>query len=354
MATRPLLVSNDPALVDDVLRLAAANGVEVHLAPDGDSARARWSGAPLVLVGADLAATVAGTRPLRRPDVLLVTRSPSQDDWQNAVGVGAEQVAVLPEAERWLIDRLADSAEGQPRHGVVLAVVGAGAGSGGSTFAVTTALAGAARGLRVLLVDADPSSAGLDLLLGIEDEPGTRWSDLAAVRGRVSAADLADALPSMNGVSVLSSGRARDVTMLPEAMSTVLDAGERGFDLVVVDVARSLDDVGTVALARARQTVLVTANHVRPVAAAARLARRVEALGAPIGVVIRIDGSGVSDEAVRSVLQLRVLGRLPRASGLVGRADDGEPPSLRDSYGRACAAVLDDILEFAGPARRSA
>lgn len=355
MSNRPLLITEDPALIDDIVRLAAANGVDVHVVADAETARGRWTAAPLVLVGADLAPAVAATRPIRRPDVLLVTRAPATDEWQIAVGIGAEHVAVLPEAERWLIDRLADSAEGHSRQGLVLAVAGAGAGSGASTFAVTVALAGAAAGLRVLLVDADASSGGLDLLLGIEDEPGMRWPDLAEARGRISPADLLAALPAGDGVSVLASGRrGTGIPVATEVVASILDAGERGFDLVVVDVGRVADPVAQAVVARARQTMLVTGNHVLPVASAARLARRLEVMSAGVGVVIRLDGNGVSDESIRSVLQLPVLGRLPRAAGLVARADDGDPPSLRDGYGRACANILDDLLEFAHPTKRPA
>ena len=355
MTTRPLLVSNDSDLVDEVLRLASANGVDLHLVADAESARARWTAAPLVLVGADCAGAVAATRPIRRPDVLLVTRAPSADDWQYAVAVGAEHVAALPDAERWLIDRLADSAEGQSRQGLLLAVMGAGSGSGASTFAATTALAGAAAGLRVMLVDADDGSGGLDLLLGIEDEPGLRWTDLAEARGRISAADLAEALPSVDGVAVLAPGRGDPGPLgRAELATSILDAGERGFDLVVVDVGRGRGPVGEAVVTRCRQAVLVTSNHVTPVAGAAHVARRLDGVGVSAGVVIRMDGNGVSDEAIRSVLPLRILGRLPRAAGLVTRADEGDPPGLRDAYGRACAGILDDLLELARPSRRSA
>jgi len=354
MTTRPLLVSNDPELVDDVLRLASANGVDLHLAADAEAARARWSTSPLVLVGGDLAGAVAGTRPIRRPDVILVTRSASDEDWRSAVAMGAEHVAALPDAERWLIDRLADGAEGESRHGIVLAVVGAGSGSGASTFAASLALAGAARGLRTLLVDVDPCSGGIDLLLGIEDEPGTRWSDLAGARGRIRAADLAGSLPGSQGVSVLSCGRTPADPPSTEVVSAVLDAGERGFDLVVADVGRVLDGATIAVVARSRQALVVTSNHVAPVAAAARLLRRVESSAAAVGVVVRLDGSGVSDEAIRSVLPHHILGRLPRSAGLSARADDGEPPSQRDAYGRACAMVLDDLLAFIRPLGRSA
>jgi secretion/DNA translocation related CpaE-like protein len=354
MATQPLLVSNDPVLVDDVLRLASANGVDLHVAPDAESARARWSTSPLVLVGSDLADAVAGTRPIRRGDVILVTRSSSEQDWRSAVAMGAEHVAALPDAERWLIDRLADGAEGESRNGIVLAIAGAGSGSGASTFAVTAALAGAARGLRTLLVDADPSSGGIDLLLGLEGEPGTRWPDLQNARGRIRAAELAGSLPSTQGVAVLSAGRMSADAPTADVVSTVLDAGERGFDLVVADVGRALHAASFAVVARSRQVLLVTSNHVASVAAAARLSRLLEPSAAAVGVVVRLDGSGVSDEAIRSVLPLGILGRLPRSVGLAGRADDGDPPSLRDAYGRACANVLDDLLAFIRPIGRSA
>ena len=66
---RPLLVCADERLLDDLLRLAAAAGVEVDVAHDGPSARPRWSAAPLVLVGADVADSLAAAPLPRRPDV---------------------------------------------------------------------------------------------------------------------------------------------------------------------------------------------------------------------------------------------------------------------------------------------
>ena len=135
MTARPLLVSNDPDLVDDVVRLAAANAVEVHLATDVAGARSKWQLAPLVLVGGDAAMSLAGSGLGRRREIVLVCREPLPDDWKHAVVVGAEHVVSLPEGERWLIDRLADTGEGTPRNGTVMAVVGAGGGSGASTFA---------------------------------------------------------------------------------------------------------------------------------------------------------------------------------------------------------------------------
>ncbi len=344
---RPLLVSGDADLIDDILRLAAANGVEVHLATDAESARSRWSLAPLVLVGADAAASVAGTRPTRRRDVVLVGRDPSPEDWQRAVALGAEHVASLPDAERWLIDRLADSGEGMPRNGVVVAVLSAGSGAGASTLAATLGLAAAARSTRVLLIDGDPLGGGLDVLLGLEGEDGTRWPDLCETRGRLSAVTLAEALPRLHGMSVLSWGREGPASAPVESWSAVVDAGVRGFDLVVVDLARQLDPVGELVLARARETVVVASNHVRTAVAASRLAASVQSLCSSVGLVLRSDPKGVDVEAVLSTLAIPVIGRVPFVGGMVGRSDAGEPPSLRDTYGRAVTRLLPLVSDLA-------
>ena len=348
---RPLLVSNDPELIDDVLRLAAANAVEIHLATDVESARGRWQVAPLVLVGADVCRALAGAHLMRRRDVVLVAHELAADAWQSAVALGAEHVVSLPEAERWLIDRLADSHEGPARDGRVVAVLGSGAGAGASTFAVTLALAGTSRSLRVLLVDADALGGGLDILLGIEDVPGIRWPDLADTRGRLGAQSLEQALPSYRGLSVLSWGRSGPISVSPESTAAVLDAAVRGFDLVIIDVPRHLDAGAELVVSRAEVAVVVTSNRVRAAAAAARLVEHLRARVGAVRLVLRMDPRGLRDEAVEAALAVPVIARLPVVPTLPARADDGEPPSLNDAYGRACVAVLKEV---AGATERAA
>lgn len=338
--TRPLLVSNDAELIDEVLRLAAANGVEVHLAADAESARSRWPLAPLVIVGADAVTQLAGARMGRRPGVVLVSHGPTSDDWMQAVALGAEHVVRLPDAERWLVDRIAVSGEGTPRDGRVVSIMGCGGGAGASSFAVTLALAAAARSLRVLLIDADPTGGGLDVLLGIEDAAGIRWADLVETRGRLGAPTLDEALPHSGGVAILSWGREHPALITPEVISAVLDAGVRGYDLVVVDVPRQFDSAVELVLSRSDETLLVTVNHVRATAAAARLVARLQGRCPSLGLVLRSDPKGVNDDVVLQALELPVVGRLPFSSSLVARADEGDPPSLRDGYGRACVACL--------------
>lgn len=343
-APRPLLVSADSDLIDDVLRLAAAAGVEVHLATDADAARGRWALAPMVLVGADLAPTMAAGRPSRRRDVVLVTRGAGPEDWQQGVALGVEHVVTLPEAERWLIDRLADGGEGVSRNGAIVAVVGAGQGAGASTLAATLALTAAVRSLRVVLIDADPLGGGLDVLLGIEDVPGARWADLADTRGRLSATALEQALPRASGVAVLSWGRDGPEHATPDAVGAVLDAAIRAFDLVLVDLPRDLGATGEAVLSRTRDVLLVTVNHVRAAAGAARLLRVLQSRCSAVSLVVRLQPKGVDEEALHSALRLPVAGSLPFVPGLAVRADEGEAPSVRDAYGRACGALLPAIV----------
>ncbi len=347
---RPLLVSNDSELIDDVLRLAAANGVDVHLSTDAEGARSRWQLAPLVLIGGDAAAAVSSAAMSRRRDVVLISRAPTPEDWQRAVLLGAEHVVSLPEGERWLIDRLADSGEGTPRDAKVVAVVGCGGGAGASTFAATLAMAAASRSSRVLLVDGDPLGGGLDVLLGIEDAAGIRWPDLAETRGRLGTAALHQSLPHVSGVSVLSAGRIGPATIDIDVLAAVLDAGVRGYDLVVVDVPRRFDAATELALARADQTIIVTPTRVRATAAAARLAAELAPRCSSLGVVVRSESGGVHDDSVTMALGIPVIGRVPSVKAVPSRADEGEPPSLRDGYGRACIEALAAIMSPRGRA----
>jgi secretion/DNA translocation related CpaE-like protein len=331
--SRPLLISSQPDLVDEVARLAAAHGREVHVCPDGASARGLWAAAPVVLVGRDQAEAVVGLP--RRRDVVVVGTVDDDECWRIAVDLGAEHVVVLPDGERWLVDRLADAGEGPPRDGRVVVVLGAGGGSGASTFAATAAVAAHRAGLRTLLVDADPCGGGIDVLLGIEAEPGARWADLAQSRGRISADVLAAALPTAGGLPVLSWGRGGPAVTPIEAVSAVLSAGRRGFDLVLVDAGRPPAPLTEDVLAHAGETVIVADARVRPIAAAIRLRSLLEGR-CPATVVVR--SRAPLDDSIVALLPEAV--RLPNRTSVAARAERGDLPAVGDGYARACLALV--------------
>jgi Mrp family chromosome partitioning ATPase len=84
------------------------------------------------------------------------------------------------------------------------AFMGGSGGVGATTLAAGLAFV-AARTQRTMLIDADPRSGGLDLLLGAERTPGWRWPRLATARGHLG--DLTGQLPSIDGIDLLSMAR---------------------------------------------------------------------------------------------------------------------------------------------------
>ena len=132
---RPLLVSGEPGLLDEVLRLAAANGVEPDVVGPGAVADVRrsWGTRPLVLVGDDCASALATLQLPRREGVLLLGAGGDPQTWRRAVRAGAEQVLELPADRDLLADLLAACTDG-PAGAPVVCVVGGCGGAGASVL----------------------------------------------------------------------------------------------------------------------------------------------------------------------------------------------------------------------------
>lgn len=351
---RPLLVTADPQLLDDVLRLAAAVDTEVHVERDVPAVRDAWMSAPVVLVGADLADRVCGAALPRRDGVVVVSHD--LDDaavWRRALELGAFRVAFLPDAEEWVADTLADAADRDARHALVVGVAGGRGGAGASTLATALAVTGPRLALPTVLLDADPLGGGLDLLLGAEAASGLRWPDVAGARGRVNAESLREALPRAAELAVLSWDRSEALTVPPSAMRTVLSAVRRGHELVVVDLPRRLDDAVRPVLDVADTVLLVVPAEVRATAAAARVAAELTAACADVRVVVRgTVAGGLEPEAVAGALGLPLAGRVRTESSVAAAAERGEPPARRGagSLGQFAQRFLQERLAEAGGA----
>ena len=213
---------------------------------------------------------------------------------------GPSRCCELPADRDLLADLLAACTDG-PAGAPVVCVVGGCGGAGASVFAAALATAAAADGVRSLLVDADAWGGGLDLAVGGERVEGLRWADLAATSGRVSAPSLRDLLPSVRRLSVLSWDRGAATPVPAASMRAVVAAGQRGYQLVVVDVPRRLDAAAEEALVRADRTVVVVPAEVRAVAAATTVVAAVTRVTVPsarwCGGRVRpvSDGAAVAD-----------------------------------------------------------
>ena len=342
---------------DELLRLAAAAGVDVDVAPDVAAARAGWQSASCLVVAHDLLPACAGARVARRPGIVVL--GGDLDDpavWQRAVDVGAERVVFLPEAAPWLVHTLAEAAGGASRAGLVVAALGGRGGAGATTFAAALALAGARRRLRTVLLDGDPLGGGVDLVLGAELAPGLRWPDLLATAGRLPTT-VADALPQAAGVSVVSWDRGPGAPVDAPTMAEVLDLGRRAADLVVVDLPRALDDVAAEVLAAATCTLLVVPAEVRAAAAASRVAARAALLCRDLRLVVRGPSPGdVTAGAVARSLGLPLAADLRAEPHLERDLEEGRPPGARPRrpLAVACDALLDELLPGAAAAGRAA
>ncbi|GAA3271128.1 septum formation initiator [Streptomyces lavendulae subsp. lavendulae] len=356
---RPLIITEDPLLLDDLLRLCAAAGAEPHVhhaVPEqsgaggargsGDDGSAfegggprggvGWESAPLVLVGDDAAHRVGGAP--RRGGVFLVGRD--LDDplvWQRAVEIGAEEVLRLPDAESLLVDRIADVVEGAGRPALAVGVIGGSGGAGASTLACALALGAGRAGERTILIDGDPLGGGMDVLLGGEGAGGLRWPDFAASRGRVGAGALEESLPELHALRVLSWDRGERVVVPPAAMRSVVAAARRRGGVVVVDLPRRVDEAVAEVLAQLDLVLLVVPGELRSVAAAGRVAAGVRMVARDVRVVVRGRcREGLDAEAVAGLLGAPLAGEVPVEVGLPGRVEEGEPPGARGALARFC------------------
>lgn len=343
---RPLVVTGDPDLLDDLLRLAAAGGTEVDVAADPAAARSRFAAAPLVLIGADQADACLRARLPRRPRMVIVGRVPAAEAaWDVAELLGVEHVAVLPAAEPWLVDRFAERIT-RSATGRLLAVIGGRGGAGTSILAGGLAVTAVRSGLRTLLVDADPLGGGLDLVLGWEQVDGLRWPALAEAGGRVDPPALLRALPHRGDLVLLSFARDVSAAVPAEAMAATLDAARVGRDVIIADLPRQLDDAAVLALQAADRTILVVPAELRATAAAARIAATVAVHCDDIAVVVRGPAPGkLKPREVARALGLPLVGSLRPEPNLCQAMERGEAPAStgRGPLADLCRRLLDDL-----------
>lgn len=350
---RPMVLTADTALADALGRIAAAAGTALDVRGDAAAVRRDHLTAPLLIIDdrASAGLLVAGA-PLRRRGVVVVGHD--LDDatvWQRAVALGAEEVLFLPDAERHLAQVLADAAEGADNHAVRVCVVGGRGGAGASTLSCALAVTGARSGVDTMLVDGDPLGGGIDLILGEEESGGMRWPSLVDTKGRLSARALREHLPSpaargMTRLSVLSWDRGELLTVPPEAMRAVLDAGARSCELVVVDLPRQRTDAADEALAGSALTLLVVPAEVRAVAAAARVMGGLRGVAPRVELVVRGPApSGLPAKAIADSLAIPLLGEIAAEPGLPGMLDRGQaPPRRRGPLAGLCADLVGELI----------
>ncbi|GAB2478736.1 hypothetical protein GCM10027265_32130 [Jatrophihabitans fulvus] len=181
----------------------------------------------------------------------------------------------------------------------MLGVLGGSGGIGASSLAAVLAVAAAPS----VLIDLDCAGGGLDVLLGLEHEPGARWSRLHVAGGRLDPHELVEGVPAVLGCAVL----AADVAEVPAAAVAQVVSAAESLGPVVVDLPRHDTAARAAVLPTCRLVVVPVRCDVAGLVAAHAV---VAGLGdVPVGVVAR-PGPVAPDRAARLVGG-RLVGTLP-------------------------------------------
>jgi secretion/DNA translocation related CpaE-like protein len=343
--SRIALISQLPSLMEQCSALADGAGVPLDVtAPSGGG----WQDAVLVLVGEDVVEAPTG---IAAP-IVLIGHS-AAEVWRSAARMGAEHVALLPDAAEWLTQRMISAVEPPAAPATTVGVVPGAGGAGASVLAAALAVRAQQDGLRTVLVDADPLGGGIDLLLGAETADGLRWPDLTESKGRLRPSALVHALPQVEGLALLSWDRTVAEEQPPEVFDTVLAAVQTAFDLVVVDLPRHAP-LSSVRICH--HLLLLAPARVRAAVAAARVAARLRGVHPGVGLVVRSpERGGISPEDIAGAIGVRLLAQLRDDRGLAARADRGEGllGSRRSSLSAAAGALLGEWFTDGAPVGRA-
>lgn len=333
-----LLLTRDPSLREEVIRVASAAGIDVLAPTDLSAAGVEWRRSPVVVVGADAAADVAALRWSRRVGVVVASWGPPAEAvFRPSLDLGAETVLEMPKAAPHLAERLTDVGEGRVSRALVVGVIGGSGGAGATTFAVALAQA-AATGRRVLLIDTDILGPGLDTVLGTAAVPGVRWSDLHGSSGRLGGRAVRDALPRLGALPFLTwSGVGRMPS--PELLREVLASARRANDLVVLDLSRALDPVAAEALSACDVVLVLVRSTVDGVNAARRLVAQLPDRARARAILRGRDGPLIDE------LGLPIVARLRDQRGLDEAITLGLGPlrSRRGPLRHAVTVILDGL-----------
>jgi secretion/DNA translocation related CpaE-like protein len=217
---------------------------------------------------------------------------------------------------------------------LVIGVLGGSGGVGASVVAAGLALRATEGARNSVLVDLDPAGGGADLLLGVEQQPGQRWSDLCTVRGSLDVEVLAPVVhPQHPGLHVLAWPRA-GADVETTTIAAVLDACRTRFDTVVVDLPRQ--SLPPALLTQVDRLLVVTGVDVRACAAASVIARDASAqtremsAATTVSAVVRGPGPTPHDAVhIAEFLGLPLAGEVLWEPRLAQDIEDGRAPGSR-------------------------
>ena len=232
-------------------------------------------------------------------------------------------------------------------NGCVIGVAGGSGGVGGSVLVAALGMRAVTAGRTAVCVDGHRLGGGLDVTLGVEQERGLRWPDLADVRGRVDGSDLLRRLPGIDGLPVLSFDRSSDVAPTDEAVREVVAALVAVVELVVLDLPRPDEPLFGPCVAAVDGVVLLGGAGVRQLAALSAVASRLGSHCDEVWLALRsADQGGQLADVTAGALDLPLVTIVPDDASLEADLLHGVPPgsAARTALSAAADTILRQLL----------
>jgi len=250
------------------------------------------------------------------------------------------------------------------KNGRLIAVIGSRGGAGASCLAASMAQAFHRQTQSCVLVDLCDIGAGIEVLLGIEGEPGARWPEMAAARGDVDGSELVLALPQWQGVPVLSVSRHQQTPVPEEVVLDVCAGLIRNGAVVVADIPApaSWNPAIRALLADADQVMIATPDSTVGLAGAMAVALALDGIGEALGssttrrrraaqtdqaVALRTrSGSRVSETDVAKLVGRPVMVRFREDRNLPSAIELGAGPSTKSAkhLTRAGQSIVNEVI----------
>lgn len=231
----------------------------------------------------------------------------------------------------------------------VMMVSAANAGVGASVMSAMLAWTLVKRGLTCALVDLDMGGGGLDVLLGLENEPGLRLAQIEAPLGRIDGKALCHEIAQWEGVRVLACDASATKHPDMHEIRSIVRALSEACDVVILDSgqAQIVEDFSD-----CQQMMHVVAAElsvlglVRAKRHSERLAARECVISGIVGIAPRGTrlGRGMVDLAeAGEYLKSSLIGPIANDAGLC--SDVLEGLGIR-SIGKASKRVIDQLADL--------
>ena len=205
------------------------------------------------------------------------------------------------------------------RRGQLVAVFNPKGGVGKTTIALNLAAVLAARGQRVLMVDADTVTGHVDISLGMEGVPNVvdAWRDEQEGGPAIPFLELASAHPSGLRVLPLTNSPIHTELLQPERVAQSISQARRGVDWVIADLHPSYSPLNRALFDKADRILIPLTPDLPAIRATVKLRDVADELGMRerLSLIVNRANTGVSVEDVEKAVGIPAYGQV-RSAGL--------------------------------------